>query len=67
MAAIGHRAVCGFHRDGVIGAEEHFNGSLCAAEVDLEALSTGEADKSAFRKWSLNMSGQQTLTKTNVL
>lgn len=42
MAAIGDTAVCGLHRDGVIRAEEHLNGPLCAAEVDLEALSIGE-------------------------
>lgn len=48
MAAIGHTAVCGFHRDGVIRAEEHLNRSLCAAEVDLEALSTGEVDRVLF-------------------
>ncbi len=44
MAVTSHIAVCDFHGDRVIRAEENLNGPLGAAEVDLEALSTGRAD-----------------------
>lgn len=42
MAVIRDTVFCGFNRDGVIRAEEHFNGPCSAAEVDLEALNIGE-------------------------
>lgn len=35
---------CGFDGEGLIGAHEHINGSLSAAEVDLQALSIEKAD-----------------------
>lgn len=49
MVAVGYTAVW----EGLIRAEEHLNGSLCAAEVDLEALSTGEYSDYLFSNHEL--------------
>lgn len=58
MATISHRGTCGFHRDGLIRAEEHLDGPLGAAEVDLEALGEWKVDSMFVYLFlnSLNMS-----------
>lgn len=66
MAAIGRTAIHGFRRDGVSRAEEHLNGPLCAAKVDLEALRIAETDGVLLLN-GLIMSWQQTLTVNSVL
>lgn len=54
--AIGKTTVCGHNGRGVIRADKHLNGPVCAAEVDLEALSK----ESVYITWSLSMTTQET-------
>lgn len=48
MAVICRGVVRDLHGDRVIGAEEHFDRALSAAEVDLEALNTKREDGTFF-------------------
>lgn len=67
MASVGYRAVRGFHRHGVVGAEERLDGPLGAAEVDLEALSRAGGDGVLSLKRSPNTSREKTLAVNGVL